>query len=920
MATNIGPKVGIDGEAEYKQQMNGIIQQIKTLDAEMAAVTSSFDENTSSQEKAAAQIGVLLRQIDLQAQKVDVASAAFEKNKTVLQDLARNLAELSDKYGEEADVTRRAASAYEQYKTVVEKSNATMLNAVAGLNRMKNQVSSLESGMVELAEREAEEAEASAKAAKKHELEQALANVTAKSTALSSELKATVSAFDEGTTAEKRYASQKKILTEQIKTQKEKIELLEKALQESAEEFGENDAKTQKWKATLNDAKSELNHTVNGLERLDESVDDAGDSMEDAGQKAISMGDLIKGNVISQTIMSGLRNLANLFLSIGKAALDFVGKAVQTAQSVKALNAQYDQTFKTVRASADGALSRVAQQTGIVEQRLKSAATSTYAFAKASKATDEEALSLMERGLIAAADGAAYYDTSVEDMAETLQSFLKGNYANDAALGVSATEYTRNAAAVELYGKNFNLLTEYQKQDTLLKMVEDAQQLSGATGQAARESGEWTNQIGNLKSKWEEFLEKVGSPVLEGLLPILETATQKLGDFVEKVDWETFSANIESAFEEVSGYLEGLDWDAITQGFSDFIVAFSEKAPKFVEDIGLIADTVAKIVDGTGKFFGVVGEGWENFVYASSFSTQEEAARALADRTVQQAQETGEAIKEASDDTSERVSSKYAEMETNVSGSSDKMKDSSSAAADEMAADNERWASSAEESAARAGGAYESFDGPSANLKDSVKTSADEALKSTDEMVDGLDEAGEQATDDADKNASGIVKEWEDKLSGLEDLADDAYAWGADFSSSFADGIRSQLKDVQAAANELAQTVAEFMHHTHPDKGPMADDHTWGPDFIREFAGGMEANTWLLADAADKAAATMRAGFAQARSLPMPAAPTVAVQDMRPAVSIGSVVIDAKNVKEFNDVVRIAQREAMSIRQGYVDH
>ena len=35
MATNIGPKIGVDGEKEYRQQITGqIIQQSKTLASE----------------------------------------------------------------------------------------------------------------------------------------------------------------------------------------------------------------------------------------------------------------------------------------------------------------------------------------------------------------------------------------------------------------------------------------------------------------------------------------------------------------------------------------------------------------------------------------------------------------------------------------------------------------------------------------------------------------------------------------------------------------------------------------------------------------------------------------------------------------------------------------------------------------------
>ena len=63
MAADIGPKIGIDGEAEYRKQLNNIIQQAKTLDSEMKAVTSAFGKNENSQESLTAQSEVLSKQI-----------------------------------------------------------------------------------------------------------------------------------------------------------------------------------------------------------------------------------------------------------------------------------------------------------------------------------------------------------------------------------------------------------------------------------------------------------------------------------------------------------------------------------------------------------------------------------------------------------------------------------------------------------------------------------------------------------------------------------------------------------------------------------------------------------------------------------------------------------------------------------------
>ena len=58
MATNIGPKISVEGEAQYRKQMAQIIAQQKALAAEMKATVSGFTSATSAQEKARASASV----------------------------------------------------------------------------------------------------------------------------------------------------------------------------------------------------------------------------------------------------------------------------------------------------------------------------------------------------------------------------------------------------------------------------------------------------------------------------------------------------------------------------------------------------------------------------------------------------------------------------------------------------------------------------------------------------------------------------------------------------------------------------------------------------------------------------------------------------------------------------------------------
>lgn len=90
----------------------------------------------------------------------------------------------------------------------------------------------------------------------------------------------------------------------------------------------------------------------------------------------------------------------------------------------------------------------------------------------------------------------------------------------------------------------YNDLTEIQKQQTLLKMVTDAQELSGAMGQAAREADGWENVQGNLNEAWRQFQANVGAPFLESLIPIIKQITAGFQEWTASIDWAAFGDTI----------------------------------------------------------------------------------------------------------------------------------------------------------------------------------------------------------------------------------------------------------------------------------------------------------------------------------------------------------------------------------------
>lgn len=86
MAYDIGPKIGIDGESEFRSQINQITTQLKTLGTEMQVVTSEFGKNQNSEEALTAKNKVLSKEIEAQKSKLDQLNTGLQKSKELYGD------------------------------------------------------------------------------------------------------------------------------------------------------------------------------------------------------------------------------------------------------------------------------------------------------------------------------------------------------------------------------------------------------------------------------------------------------------------------------------------------------------------------------------------------------------------------------------------------------------------------------------------------------------------------------------------------------------------------------------------------------------------------------------------------------------------------------------------------------------------
>lgn len=144
MAYDIGPRIGIDGEAEFRKQLNNINTSLRTLGTEMQKVVSEFAENANGQEALIA--------------KNQVLTSSIEKQREQLEASKKALAEAAEKYGENATETLKWQQVVNRSETELNKLENELKQNSTALEEMEQGLRDVETGLRDVADA-AEDAE-----------------------------------------------------------------------------------------------------------------------------------------------------------------------------------------------------------------------------------------------------------------------------------------------------------------------------------------------------------------------------------------------------------------------------------------------------------------------------------------------------------------------------------------------------------------------------------------------------------------------------------------------------------------------------------------------------------------------------------------------------------------------------------------
>jgi phage-related protein len=419
------------------------------------------------------------------------------------------------------------------------------------------------------------------------EYRKALGEISSNLKVLNSEMKAVTSQYDKNDKSVENLSSQNEVLNKKIDEQEKKVAILKDALAQSAQETGENSEKTKKWQTELNNAQAELN-TLNrkvnenadamkeaeqGTKEEADAVEDFGKEADKSGEKALSLGDIIKANLISDAIKGGLSALVDGFKSLGSAMSGALTDG-----------AAYADTFLTLSAQTGLSTDTLEKYNAVAELADVSVETFTGSLAKTTKAMGEA-----QKGSTKYVEAYKQLGVSVTDANGNLRDSEDVYWETVDALKGIENETERDALAMELFGK------KAQDLNTIIDMgSEGFKELEQtAVDMGAVLGGEGLQALGALDDQMQIFSSTTGATkniLASAFAPAMSGALEGVNAL-----GGAFNGLIAAV---ISG--EGVDqaFYMVSEGLTDLIVGIEEALPQVMTVVGdlfnMLLDLIAE--------------------------------------------------------------------------------------------------------------------------------------------------------------------------------------------------------------------------------------------------------------------------------------------------------------------------------------
>lgn len=429
------------------------------------------------------------------------------------------------------------------------------------------------------------------------EFKNALRDINQSFKVLGSEMNLISSQFDKQDKSIGALTARNQLLNKEIDTQKDKVSTLEKALQNAATSFGENDKRTQAWQIQLNNANADLNKMRKELDdnnkalnttgnefneaekeagQFADEVTDAANKADDAGSRFDKLGGVLKG--IGAAFAVGMAAIGTAAVSAAKALTDMTVNASSYADEII--------TISTVTGMSTESLQAYKYAAELVDVSME---TLTGSMAKQIKS-----MSSARDGSSSMGEAYAKLGISVADSNGQLRDSEIVYWETIDALGKMSNETERDALAMQIFGKSAQDLNPLIAQGSagIAELTEEAKRMGAVMSEDSLSAlGAFDDSVQRLKAGASAAQNALGMVLLPQLQILADEGGVLIGDFTKGLsdaggDWTKIS--------EVIGNTVG--------GLTNMLM---ENLPKFIQlglDIvtsigGAILDNLPMIID-----------------------------------------------------------------------------------------------------------------------------------------------------------------------------------------------------------------------------------------------------------------------------------------------------------------------------------
>ena len=369
------------------------------------------------------------------------------------------------------------------------------------------------------------------------EFRDSLKKIVQESKTLASEMTLVASRFTSTTTAEEKNAKVSEVLTKQIAKQQEKIKLLAAHIADASQSEDKASVATLKYQEQLNKAEAALNKMQSELRNASSGVEELGDDMREGSEKALSFGDVLKANIASDFIVSGIKAMASAIKEAAAALVDLGKQSIMGFAEQEQLIGGVDTLFKESSAKVQQYANDAYKTAGLSANQYMETVTSFSASLLQSMGGDTQAAAeKANRAITDMSDNANKMGTDMTSIQNAYQGFAKANYTmlDNLKLGYGGTKEEMQrllADAEKISGVKYDL-SSYAD---IVDAIHVVQTEMGITGTTAKEAATTIDGSANsMKSAWSNLLTGMSNENLD-----LDKLVQNVVDSVN-----TFADNL----------------------------------------------------------------------------------------------------------------------------------------------------------------------------------------------------------------------------------------------------------------------------------------------------------------------------------------------------------------------------------------